>query len=55
MSATSLMRLGCKPKLTSAQVAQARKLMDAGEGGHTVGRGSGVARSTLFETLKAAA
>jgi hypothetical protein len=43
MSATSLMRLGCKPKLTSAQVAQARKLVGAGES------------STLYETLKAAA
>lgn len=55
MSATSLMRLGCKPKPTSAQVAHARQLMDAGESGRTVGCGSGVARSTLYETLKAAA
>ena len=36
MSATSLMRLGCKPKLTSTQVAHARQLMNPEASGPTV-------------------
>ena len=48
-------RLGRKPKLTPAQVAHARQLMDAGENGRTVARSFGVARSTLYEALKVAA
>ena len=48
-------RLGRKPKLTGDQVAHARRLMDAGENGRTVARSFGVARSTLYEALKAAA
>ncbi len=55
MSVTSLVRLGCKSKLTSAQVANARQLIDAGENGRTVDRSSSVERSTLYEALEAAA
>lgn len=45
-------RLGRKPKLTAAQVAHARRLMDGGENGRTVALSFGVARSTLYEALK---
>jgi DNA invertase Pin-like site-specific DNA recombinase len=48
-------KLGRKPKLTEAQVAHARQLMDGGENGRTVARSFGVARSTLYEALKVAA
>ena len=45
-------KLGRKPKLTAAQVAHARQLMDGGEDGRTVARSFGVARSTLYAALK---
>jgi len=48
-------KLGRKPKLTGAQVAHARQLMDGGENGRAVARSLGVARSTLYEALKVAA
>jgi DNA invertase Pin-like site-specific DNA recombinase len=49
-------KLGRKPKLTAAQVAHARQLLEGGENnGRTVARSFGVARSTLYAALKAAA
>jgi hypothetical protein len=44
-----------KLKLTPAQAAHARGLMDAEEIGRTVARSFGAARSTLYEALKVAA
>ncbi len=47
-------KLGRPLKLTAAQIAHARALLDAGENGRTVARRFGVARSTLYATLEAA-
>ena len=47
-------KLGRKPKLAAAQVTHVRQLTDGGENGRTVTRSCGVARSTLYEALKAA-
>jgi DNA invertase Pin-like site-specific DNA recombinase len=48
-------KLGRPPKLTAAQIVHARALLDSGENGSTVARSFGVARSTLYEALKAVA
>ena len=48
-------KLGRPIKLTAAQTAHARALLDAGEDGRTVALSFGVARSTLYAALKAAA
>lgn len=48
-------KLGRPIKLTAVQTAHARALLDAGEDGRTVARSFGVARSTLYAALKAAA
>ena len=46
-------KLGRPTKLTPVQTAHARALLDAGEAGRTVAKSFGVARSTLYEALKA--
>ena len=46
-------KLGRPAKLTDAQITHARALLSGGENGRTVARSFGVARSTLYEALKA--
>lgn len=45
-------KLGRKPSLSPEQIAHARKLIEAGESPGTVARLLGVARSTLYKSLK---
>ena len=45
-------RLGRKPALSPEQIAHARKLVEAGDSPGTVARLLGVARSTLYKSLK---
>lgn len=48
-------KLGRKPKLTSNQIEQARKLIDAGESPSNVARSLHVSKATLYRKLPAAA
>jgi DNA invertase Pin-like site-specific DNA recombinase len=48
-------KLGRPAKLTAAQITHARALLTSGEGGRTVAKSFGVARSTLYAALTAAA
>jgi DNA invertase Pin-like site-specific DNA recombinase len=48
-------KLGRKPKITPQQLTHARKLLEQGEEGRSVATTLGVARSTLYRTLRATA
>jgi len=48
-------KLGRKPKLTPQQLTHARKLLEQGEEDRSVATTLGVARSTLYRTLRSTA